>query len=94
MILVNLQNIVYQHPGGSFVSEYTFDLFLPFDGVIEIVKKNFQKNEISVLRCAASEIEGLLGRPPGLCYSYFVGEGLDIVIYRVVTHPSPINNVG
>ena len=43
---------------------------------------------------AASEIEGLFGRPPGLCNGDVVGKGLDIVIDGVITHPSSVNNIG
>ena len=73
--------------------KYTYNICLnPANAYLP--KENYKKNKISGMKCTVLEIEGLLGRPPGLCYSYFVGEGLDIVIYRVVTHPSPINNIG
>ena len=44
--------------------------------------------------CAALVIEGLLGRPPGLCDGDLVSEGLDIIVNRIVTHPPSVNNIG
>jgi len=46
------------------------------------------------MRCTVLEIEGLLGRPPGLCDGDLVSEGLDIIVYGIVTHPPSVNNIG
>jgi len=46
------------------------------------------------MRCTVLEIKGLLGRPPGLCDGDLVSEGLDIIVYRIITHPPSVNNIG
>jgi hypothetical protein len=64
--------------------------FFPIYRMIKIRKKIKKK----VMRCTVLEIEGSLGRPPGLCDGDLVSEGLDIIVYWIVTHPPSVNNIG
>jgi hypothetical protein len=81
--------VVPKHAAKGFAS--TGQPVFSFYDMIGITKKKLQKK---VMMCAALEIEGLLGRPPGLCDGDLVSEGLDIIVYRIVTHPPSVNNIG
>ncbi len=79
---------VSNHAAKGFASAVV--TFFPIYRLIK-TRKKLQKK---VMRCTVLEIKGLLGRPPGLCDGDLVSEGLDIIVYRIITHPPSVNNIG